>query len=245
MPLARQESGASDLGQTAATVRDASPVETIDGLRYSSHHTVDVYRPAGGASWPVAVHIGAPGFHRHASNVTLARAVAANGVLVLQPSYELGWAARDLSDLATFLPSAVADQTAHPRGVTVVGISSGLAFAALWAFAGSLPAPAEAPLAEGERAPVVEGFVGAGGLYGAFLWPLLGGNRLLRVRIVHGREDELAPLAQVNPIHEALQKAGYEVQLLIGSGSHADTFDPSHPLGRTTVETIVRTAHGG
>lgn len=211
-----------------------APAVLDDEIQYSPHHAVRILRQ--GDSARLAVLLGAPGFHDHPANVALARAVAASGVTTLLPGYSLGWAARDLGHLESFITS---DLEGGSASLTVVGVSSGAAFAALWAFSGSL-----APAGEGgaESAPRVSGFVGAGGLYGAFLWPLLGGNRTLRVRIVHGEGDELAPVAQLVALRGELERGGYDVEAVVAPGTHAETFDPSHPLGRLTVRTIVATA---
>lgn len=211
-----------------------APAVVDDEVQYSPHHAVRILRQGGSAR--VAVLLGAPGFHDHPANVALAAAVAANGVTTLLPSYSLGWAARDLGDLESFITS---DLEGGSAPLTVVGVSSGVAFAALWAFSGSLAAAGEGG-AESDRR--VSGFVGAGGLYGAFLWPLLGGNPNLRVRIVHAEGDEMAPVAQFVALRGELEQRGYAVEAVVAAGTHADTFDPSHPLGRRTVRTIVTTA---
>lgn len=210
-------------------------MNTRKAIPYGKGYVVDIYTPGVPGSVPVVVCVGAPGFHDHAGNVALAKAICEQGSLsVLSPSYQLGWVGEAFGALGGFIQTQAQSFGGDADRITVVGISSGAGPAAVWAFSDGLPGSAS----------IVSSYVGAGGLYGAFLWPLIGRNTALRVRLVHGEQDEAAPVRSAVRLDEILRKAGYDCVLQVGSGTHPDTYDHGHPLGRITVATIISAAQG-
>lgn len=67
-------------------------MNVLKAIAYAKGHVVDIYRSGASGSVPIVVCVGAPGFHDHAGNVALAKAICEQGsVSVLSPSYQLGW----------------------------------------------------------------------------------------------------------------------------------------------------------
>lgn len=211
---------------------------------YSRSEIVDVIRPVPAGPWPACVLVGAPGFHRHPTNVELAGAIARRGMVVLTPQFELGWVARAFGCLGSFVLQRAEELDVDAGRLVILGVSSGVGPAAVWAFGRPLePDPRHCLSDLDPPSPI--GYVGAGGLYGAFLWPLISreGHKL-PVHLVHGNRDQSAPVRAAENLADALSETGYATELTMADGSHPDTFDPSHPLGQATIEAVIGLAKG-
>lgn len=193
---------------------------------YDGTHAVDVYRTDSSEALPVVVLVGAPGFHRFEANVRLARALCSRGVAALIPEFQLASLAAGFGRLQNHLTANATGLGIDLSKIVILGVSSGAPLGAVWAF-------------DDDALIRVRGYVGAGGLYGALIWPLIGGNASLVIRLVHGEDDESAPLTAAQATVHGLSEAGYDANLLTAPGSHQDTFDPTHDLGQTTVTTVL------
>jgi predicted esterase len=200
-------------------------------IPYSKNRITNLLLPDSQDALPVIAEIGAPGFHDLPGNLALGKAISESyNAAVLIPSYELGQAAEAFLDLNEFIRTTADEYHFDLSKVVVLGVSSGAAFGALWAF--------------GDGSPIrVRGYVGAGGLYGALVTPFIGGNRSLRIRLVHGEQDEAAPIRAARRLHEQLVAAGYDCLLRVGAGTHAETYLPGHPLGQMTLAAVEELAH--
>lgn len=67
---------------------------------------------------------------------------------------------------------------------------------------------------------------------------LLGANRSLRVRLLHGAHDHNVSSVESSLLHSALQRAGYAATLTLIEARHTELIDPHHPAGREAVRQI-------
>jgi hypothetical protein len=68
---------------------------------------------------------------------------------------------------------------------------------------------------------------------------LLGVNRSLRVRLLHGSEGRNVPSVESGLLHTALQRAGYAATLTLIEARHTELIDPHHPAGREVMRQIL------
>jgi hypothetical protein len=68
---------------------------------------------------------------------------------------------------------------------------------------------------------------------------LLGADRSLRVRLLHGAHDHNVSSVESSLLHTALQRAGYAATLTLIEARHTELIDPHHPAGREAMRQIL------
>jgi acetyl esterase/lipase len=250
---------------TAAPSASAHLLEstTIDGAL-----PIDIYGPGEPGPWPVVVLFHGGGWFGgdRTSMVPLAESLSESGHVVFNATYRTsnGGYPESFEDVACAVRYAGsrADEFSDDEGGTsIVGHSAGAQLGSVIAlagddFGGDCAVPGSALPAR---------FVGLAGLYdvsqltqylpsffgtryevdsapwedgSAFFH--LGENPELRVLLVHGTVDEVVPVYFSEQFGEALEDAGYAVEIEILDGvNHTDTHDPD-VVGELIAEMIAR-----
>lgn len=164
-----------------------------------------------------------------------------------------------MSCAVRYAKATAADHGGDPSKVIVVGFSAGARFGSWFALSGDtlLPKweefstirggpPSQISCLADEFSADVDAFVGIGGFY-AFIENLkdkdvelynvvspfaqIGERPDLSVRLLHGEKDEL-PILYSARLHDLLEAAGYDTELILYDGAHNVPIDP-------TIKTIL------
>ena len=249
---------------------DQSDVSLTSGIEYAPPHDLDVYAPSQPGPWPVVIVVHGLGQGRN-DFAGLAEAIAAEGAVVFNISVVFSVppldAIEDIACAVRFARATAPDFDGDPDSITLVGNSSGAAKGSIVAMDGDSYG-GDCVVEQGSALPdALVGYEGpfdyATHLYGSFAVPALqqadpetweavdpysqiGGNPELVVRLVHGRDDDVAwydVLPEVSTrFHDALAAAGYDVQVTFIDGAGHGALRPGSAAFDLTVQEVIETA---